>query len=509
MKTYILYFAIFILLPNLLSAQAADYAGMNVSTCQQAGADIGNASPGNVCYTWDVAKGLNPGDMHSFHPHVNPQETTTYTVHVSGSNFTFSTTDQVTVTVIFGGLVLSPSYIKLSGPLENQAMATVTIPANVAVNWSIENGGSTGCEIDNMGVISNCHTAGQITVVATKQSNPSCKVTKDLAINGGIKDVIASDNANDGRIAHHGQTLYLVGSIPGTANFEAVPNENSSFPAGEPSWTGPYMPPPGNEISWNSPSLSYGTYTETAGTDDPKSVTVQAISADEFSTAITIDTTLFGRVQRLLRGGAKVNAEDQFCFSPLKFTFPAAMTVSYKSSYVGKFKDPGYDTKRDFTVEIPAVSGTGCMYFPCCTGAIYFGPVPVLYTTYVAMSAGISISTSATKDPSVATPAKWMSSGLSVAGTIRLDAGFRLEADVANMAGFTANANLSTEVKLEGRYVPQPPKLEWNASWGGLVGKVSGTFWYGSPDTAIELAYVRNLLPGAETGWNLLYQFPN
>ncbi|MGB4846567.1 MAG: hypothetical protein WBP41_01545, partial [Saprospiraceae bacterium] len=370
----------------------------------------------------------------------------------------------------------------------------------------------TGCNIDQNGVISGCNATGTVTVKATNQNDPGCVAEKTLEINGGVKDVIVSDNSNEGRVAHKGQKLYLVGPVTGaftgTANFTAVPNENSSFPSGQPTWSGPYMPPPGSEITWNTPPLNIGTYTETVGSTDPKSVTTEVIAANETSITVTVDTALIATLTRLLKGNAKVKEMDQFCSSPFKFAFPGAISVSYKESNVGKFKDPGYATKKDFQVEIPAIAGTGCMYFPCCTGGVGFGPVPVLYMTYVGLTAGISVSGLATKDPSAAANPQWTASSFSITGTGRLEAGVRLEADFNSIAGFIVGANLSTEVKIEGRYVFTPPKFEWNGTWGGLVGKVSGTIWYGSIDNNIEVAFQKNLLPGAETGWSTLYQFP-
>lgn len=489
--------------------QATDYAGPDKSGCQGDGVTIGNASPGNVCYTWDAADGLNPNDIHNSNPHVRPQNTTTYTVHVVGNNFSFSTTDQVKVTVAFGGLVITPSYINLAGPQMNQATAMLTVnPSNNPIIWSIPDAAMTGCNIDQNGVISGCNATGTVTVKATNQNDPGCVAEKTLEINGGVKDVIASDNANDGRVAHKTQTLYLVGpNTPGPAgsvNFTAVPNENSSFPSGQPTWSGPLMPPPGNEYSWDTPNLGLGTYTETVGQVDPKTVTVSVVGPNEASVTINVNTGLVETLINKLKGNTKVKETDAFCSTPLSFSLPGALSASFKASNAPKFHDPAYATKKEVSVDIPGISVTGCVYFPCCTGAARFGPAYIYYFTYFGSSLGLNLNVAAAKDPSASANAMWTMSNLSASVSGKLEAGLRVESEFSMNAGIFAGVNISTEGKLECRFMPTPDRLEWNASWGGLVGKVSAAIWYGNPSNAIEVAFQKNLINGSETGWMLL-----
>lgn len=497
-----------------LTGQGTDYAGPDKTACQGNGANIGNPNPGDVCYTWDKADGLNPNDIHSTNPLVTPNFTTTYTVNVVGDNFTFNTTDQVVVSVDFGGLVITPEYINLLSPPANQATATLTIN-NFAgggadpILWSIENAGSTGCTIDQSGVISNCIESGTVTVKATNQNSPACVARKQLEINGGVKDVTAKDNGNPGRIAHHNETLYLIGPATpgpaGTVTFTAVPNENSSFPEGEPQWSGPLMPPPGSEVQWVTDALSLGTYAESAGNLDPKNVTVEVIGPDEVSITLGINTGLVQTLVDKIKGNAKTKEEDAFCSDPFSIDLPGAISASYKSSNAVKFQDPGYDTKKEVAIDIPTISVTGCMYFPCCTGGAKFGPVFVYYFTYFGASLGLTLNVATAKDPSASADPKWVLSNLSAAVAGKLEAGVRMESEFAENGGIIVGANISTECKLEGRYVSNPDRLEWNASWGGLVGKVSATIWYGTMDGALEVAFQKNLMNGAETGFQLLH----
>jgi len=512
MYTYFFICTFLFAFPCWMKAQGTEYAGPDQTACQGSGALIGSTNPGNVCFTWDAADGLNPNDIHSFYPTVRPKHTTTYTVHVSGNNFSFSTTDQVKVVVDFGGLVINPSYIKLNGTLDHQAVAEVTVNdlpgGSGSILWSIPDAGTSGCVIDQNGVISGCSQDAEVIVRATSQHYPDCYTQEMLHINGGIKEVVASDNSNDGRTAKNGQTLYLVGPVSGsptnTVNFKAVPNDNSSFPSGQPNWSGSFTAP-GNIPTWDSPPLNVGSYSETAGQTDPKSVNVSVVNPNETSISINVNTGLIQLFIDKIKGNTKVKETDAFCSMPLSFSLPGALNASFKGVNVPKYHDPNYATKKDVSVDIPGISVTGCVYFPCCSGGAAFGPFFVYYFTYLGSSIGLNLNVAASKDPSASADPKWDLSNLSASVSGKVEAGLRVESEFGGNAGFIGGANLSTEAKLECKYTPTPDRLEWNLSYGGLVGKVSGALWYGSMDNAIEIAYQRSLLPGSETGFQLLY----
>ncbi len=509
MKKYLVYISTLIFFPVCLYGQAVDYAGPDQVACQGDGAHIGNASPGNVCYTWDATEGLDPNDIHNSFPTVHPDHTTTYTVHVVGNNFSFTATDQVKVIVHFGGLVINPAYIKLSDNTTNQATATLTVnDGNDPITWAITGAGSTGCLIDQNGVISGCTGTGSVNVVATSQTHPDCFAKKILEINGGVKDVTASDNANEGRIAHKGEKLYLVGpntgGPAGTAKFTAVPNENSNFPAGQPAWSGPYMPPAGQEVSWDSPQLPIGTYAESAGTPDPKTVTVQVVGPNEINIQLSVNTVLVNQLIAKIKGEAKPS-NSTFCDSPFAITLPT-ITATGKLYNVPKFKDLNYATKKEVAIDIPGFTMTGCMYFPCCTGGVRFSQnIFVFYYTYFGSSLKFNINLAGSIDPSTSANPQWELANPTISVTGKLEAGVRVEGDLGGFAGVIAGASLSTEGKLEARKATGQPKLEWNASWGGLVGKITAAVWYQTLDNAIGVEFQRNLVNGSETGWMTLY----
>ncbi len=498
-------------LPSWMTGQGADYAGPDKTACQGAGAMIGNAGIADVCYTWEMADGLDPNDIHNQSPIVHPQHTTTYTVHVTSDNFGFSATDVVKVTVDFGGLVITPSYIDLAGPLTNQAQAELTINSfqgsSAAVIWSIENPGSTGCTITQGGKISNCSESGQVQVRATNAEYPACYAEKDMEINGGIKDLTAEDASDAGRIAHHGDTLYLVGSA--AAKLTAVPNDNSSFPSGQPQWEGPNTPPPGT-ITFNTPNLQPGTYSYEVGTIDPKGVTVVDLGEDASTVQLSMDSGLLGDMLAAMKGNTQLKDLDPFCTPPLDFDLDGFTSIkaSYKQSNSIKYKNPGYDKKKEVGIEIPALAFEGCMFFPCCSGGANFGVASAFYFTYFKAGLGVNIGVNAVKDPNTPSP-EWMISALTASLEGTIEAGLRLEVNVPSGFGALGGANLSTTAKLEGRLTNEPRQIEWNASWGGLVGKVSLGIWYVSMDNLIEVSKQKNFINGSETGWKPLFVFPN
>ena len=91
-----------------------------------------------------------------------------------------------------------------------------------------------------------------------------------------------------------------------------------------------------------------------------------------------------------------------------------------------------------------------------------------------------------------------------------LEAGMQLQSNFTP-AGFGAylNVNLSTSVELKMQLANDPDKVEWIASWGGLVGKAAFTVFYITPDNAIEISKQKNFINGRDTGWMTMFEFPN
>jgi len=494
------------LLPLSLIAQ--NYAGDDETICQGSGIQIGNPTPDpDLCYTWDMAEGLDPGDIHNPNPTVYPQTETTYTVHVTGDGFGFSASDQVTIDVDFGGLTVTPSYIDLSGPLTDQAQAELNINmfqgnANDII-WSLENVGSSGCSITQEGAISNCSESTTLTVKATNAEFPACTATKTLEVNGGIRDVTAEDNSNAGRIARAGQKLYTVGT--GQARIRALPNENSQIPAGQPMWTGSHTPPPGNEFDWLTPFLDPGVYNYEAGEIDPKSVQVENISIDKETFEYNLPLEFIG----LIVNGVKGDRETSNYFFCLPFNVDLAQFDQFKIQYsqerAPKYQDPDWDYKYSASLSMPVSSISGCVFFPCCSAGGRIGPVSVFMFSYMKASLGLGVSFNCEKDPNTPNP-EWVASNIAVSLVGQLEAGLRLEANAPAGYGAVATALLTSGASGFGR--TDGEKLEWKADWGGLNGVLSASIFYGSPDHVLGVSETWNLLNGGTTDWQLLYEFP-
>lgn len=503
---------LFLLLPMSLIAQ--NYAGDDETICQGSGIQIGNPTPDpDLCYTWDMAEGLDPGDIHNPNPTVYPQTETTYTVHVTSDGFGFSASDQVTIDVDFGGLTVTPEYIDLAGTLDDQAQAELNINdylgSSSDIIWSLENTGTSGCVINQDGVISNCMEGATITVKATNADHPVCMATQSVEVNGGVRAVTAEDLANQGRIAKTGDTLYLVGG--GSAQMTAVPNANTTFSPGQPTWQGSHTPPAGSEVSWPTPHLLVnGLRNYKAGGIDPKEVFVSVIDPDLVQLNLTVPNALIELFINGVKGNSAVIENEPFCFPPLEFKASdwSSSQILYKSSNAPKYRDPGYDNKYEVVVNVPAVGIEGCMFFPCCSGGANIGVFSVYFYTYLKAGLALSISVNASKDPNTPNP-EWQVTDLNPALTGQLEAGLRLESQSPAGFGLIGEAKLLTNCKLEGRFANNPDKLEWNASWGGLVGEVSLTGYYGDPSNAVQISRQRSLVNGAAVGWKTLYEIPD
>ncbi len=87
-----------ILLP--LNAVSQGYAGPDKSILKDSSVNIGGSGCSNCCYLWTPATGLD--NPKSQNPKASPQQTTVYTLKVTGANFSFSDVSQMTLTVTDG-----------------------------------------------------------------------------------------------------------------------------------------------------------------------------------------------------------------------------------------------------------------------------------------------------------------------------------------------------------------------------------------------------------------------
>jgi hypothetical protein len=91
-----------------LNALSQGYAGPDKTILKDSSVVIGTGGCANCCYQWTPATGLS--DPKIAKPTANPQATTTYTLKVTGNNFTINDVSQMTVTVKDGmnGLTVVP-----------------------------------------------------------------------------------------------------------------------------------------------------------------------------------------------------------------------------------------------------------------------------------------------------------------------------------------------------------------------------------------------------------------
>jgi hypothetical protein len=146
-------------------------AGPDKKTCKKSdgsteAVQIGSTGVSGWCYYWTPSTGLN--DQYASQPMASPPTTTTYTLTVVGSDFSFSQTDQVVVTV--GGLnsfTITPKRCcyKANDKLTAEMFTITTDPPGFEsmVKFSPENvptGGASATYQSNVIAKASCGPAG-------------------------------------------------------------------------------------------------------------------------------------------------------------------------------------------------------------------------------------------------------------------------------------------------------------------------------------------------------------
>ena len=166
-------FIIYLLLGTALPLKAQLFnAGPDRTICSETGVDLGTNAviPSSWCITWSPAEGLD--DIHSARPHANPKMTTTYVATVLTDSWESINTDEVVVTVGFGGIKFNPPYLSQGANATVQATVTIN-PANEPVTWAFD-GESKGCMLNSMtGVITPGAEYGTIKMKAFKTDHPA------------------------------------------------------------------------------------------------------------------------------------------------------------------------------------------------------------------------------------------------------------------------------------------------------------------------------------------------
>lgn len=355
------------LLALLRTGYAQFSAGPDKFICSGTGTFLGlpgQMIPDSWCVHWMPEESLD--DPTSIRPKATPENTTIYTVQVLTDDWQSIITDQVTVTVEFGGIKFTPPFLKQGSMDSVQSVVTVN-PNNDEVTWSIH-GESLGCQINPMtGVIHPGDQYGTITIRATKTEDTECFADKKIDINEGVKDVTARDFSHSGRIAKDGvDTLYLVGE--GAALITAIPNA-SGFNAGSPEWHddgngSTIVPADGEtEILDDNPGEVDTRYVAGSGPDFEPNVNVIRLNSDE----LVIDLTpLTQKLQDFLKKGndfIKSKLEKSGAPLPNLTVEVSIASFKYKKSKAEKYNDPGWDYK--YVVEAGgSIKLTGKIYHP-------------------------------------------------------------------------------------------------------------------------------------------------
>ncbi|HRZ48374.1 MAG TPA: hypothetical protein P5338_03160 [Bacteroidales bacterium] len=180
--TIIMMMLVFALSSMTVSGQGQANAGPDTTVCKDVPVTLGGAMDPSWCFHWTPHEGLS--DPYVANPQATPAATTTYTLTVTGQNFSFTSTDQVTVSVIvISDITFNPN--PLLNSMAQTSQASATINAGGPLIWSIE-GDAIGCTINSStGLINAGITTGQITVRAKSTAYPDCYQEADLCIGSG------------------------------------------------------------------------------------------------------------------------------------------------------------------------------------------------------------------------------------------------------------------------------------------------------------------------------------
>lgn len=399
---------LFILILAWLPSKAQQFsAGPDTTICSGTGVHLGDPMqtvPTTWCITWTPAEGLD--DPHSAQPLAKPKNTTIYVATVLTEDWQSISTDQVKVTVGFGGIKFTPPYLNQGS--EETSLASVTInPENDEVKWLFD-GDAKGCTIDSLtGVITPGNEYGTVTVRARKAEDSECFADEKIDINEGTKDIMARDFDHAGRIAIGGvDTLTLVGES--AAVITAIPNATGFAPE-HPFWymdgdshtvevadgindivTGVFLGDGYKKFIAGSQQAGYEPY-----------VVVRHLSSDELVIDLGPLIQKLTDVLETTNERLKAKIAKKFPQVPNLTVEVAIAQMKYKNSVAEKYNDPGWAYKH--TVEAAGgIKLSGKLYYPPWTGLIEhedFG-ISIGSELYIEPYFETSFSGSVVKDPS-------------------------------------------------------------------------------------------------------------
>ncbi len=167
-----------------LHAQGAQQAnaGADTTICKDQCVTIGTPMDPNWCFHWQPHAGLS--DPYTMMPEACPEQTTTYTLTVTGPDYSFISTDQVVVTVVeISPITFSVNPLPTIPFSTSQAWATTSSGGNLI--WTIE-GDDLGATISRgSGLVTVGSQSGMITVRATDSLNQDCYIEATLCLGSG------------------------------------------------------------------------------------------------------------------------------------------------------------------------------------------------------------------------------------------------------------------------------------------------------------------------------------
>jgi hypothetical protein len=172
---------LFLMAGQMSAAFGQADAGPDTTICKGKCVTIGGSMNPSWCFHWTPHTGLS--DPYIANPSACPEVTTTYSLTVTAPDFSWTSTDQVVVTVVvITDIAFSVNPLPSNGSATSQASASSS--SGGPITWSIE-GESRGASISPTGLITAGTQGGNITIRATDSQNPDCYVEGSLCLGNG------------------------------------------------------------------------------------------------------------------------------------------------------------------------------------------------------------------------------------------------------------------------------------------------------------------------------------
>ncbi|MCR6637544.1 MAG: hypothetical protein NVV82_00700 [Sporocytophaga sp.] len=487
MKLQLKYLAVlvFFIVPNCLLAQAD--AGPDKDICKGKSVQLGGAANPDYCYYWTPQSGLD--NPNSPNPMATPDKTTSYTLIVTGAEFSGRWMDEVTVSVFdIKDIVFDKPMVYADGVTVVTPQAVVDPPGR-RMEWDFD-GEALGCWWENEKVIIGTDP-GTINVrVFDNKTYPECYLDKPLEILDPVKTVTAEDIKSRGRIAKAGETLFLVGPER-LAEVIAEPSQNS-FTGQAPVWSGTCVTPSLGTSSFTNYPEGSASCTYTAGKD--KSVTITRLAATSLEVKPLpgfSDAAIKKFLEKdLTFKGSKVGGIK----GDINFG-----STSYKRSLVGKYMDPGTDYKHELNLGFSG-SITGKIVHPLYSKKVTSPWGSAKWELYFEAKAALSIGGGLVKDPSTEYQG-WSGKNLAATldGTFKVGFDFMSDAEsMAIKAGISATVKVGTSAQLLGN------EVQLKAYCGQVQGALNFEFHYDINDPKAKVSYNESIVifEGLDSGWH-------